>query len=435
MKNKAATAILLLLIPIFLTACTVADIPLIGKYLTKGSGSSGTSSKPVTLNMWGLWESPDIMDSVIKGYQSQNPNVTVNYDDRSITKPDQYKETVITRLQQGGAPDIILVHNSWVPYIKDYLEPMPSDMLTPQDYAQRFYPLAVESGIFNSQIYAVPAHYDGLALVYNKDHFNEIDQAAPPTAWEEFRRIALALTVKSGEGDFIRAGAAMGAADNIDFFSDILGLMFAQAGVSVPANLDSRSAQDALSFYVLFLKSDGVWNTSLPEASKAFSAGRVSMIFVPTWNLLDIVRANPGMNIGVAPVPQAVAENPVSWGSFWMYAVPKSSAGAKEAWKFINFISQDSQELTLFSEASKYRPFGAPFASVSLAAQAGASPASMYIKPVLDTAPFAKGNYFAARSGNTREVEALRTAVNAVLSGQTSEEALKVCKATLTGQR
>jgi ABC-type glycerol-3-phosphate transport system substrate-binding protein len=118
-----------------------------------------------------------------------------------------------------------------------------------------------------------------------------------------------------------------------------------------------------------------------------------------------------------------------------MYAVPKSSAGAKEAWKFINFISQDSQELTLFSEASKYRPFGAPFASVSLAAQAGASPASMYIKPVLDTAPFAKGNYFAARSGNTREVEALRTAVNAVLSGQTSEEALKVCKATLTGQR
>jgi len=435
MKNKIATAILLLLIPFFLTACTVADIPLIGKYLTKGSGGSGPSSQPVSLSMWGLWESPDIMDAVIKEYKGQNPNVTINYDDRSITKPDQYKETLVTRLQQGGAPDIVLVHNSWVPYIKDYLEPMPSDMLSPQDYSQRFYPLAVESGVFDSQIYAIPAHHDGLVLVYNKDHFDEIDQVTPPTAWEEFRRIALALTVKSGEGEFVRAGAAMGAADNIDFFSDILGLMFAQAGVSVPFGLDSRAAQDALSFYVLFLKSDGVWNTSFPEASKAFSAGKVSMIFVPTWNLLDIVRANPGMNIGVAPVPQAVAENPVSWGSFWMYAVPKSSSNKKEAWRFINFISQDNQELLLFSEASKYRPFGAPFASTNLITQVGVSPASMYIKPVLDTAPFAKGNYFAARSGNTKEVEALRKAVNAVLSGElSSEDALKACKATLSGR-
>jgi len=74
MKNKIATAILLLLIPFFLTACTVADIPLIGKYLTKGSGGSGSSSQPVSLSMWGLWESPDIMDAVIKEYQGQNPN-------------------------------------------------------------------------------------------------------------------------------------------------------------------------------------------------------------------------------------------------------------------------------------------------------------------------------------------------------------------------
>jgi maltose-binding protein MalE len=59
-----------------------------------------------------------------------------------------------------------------------------------------------------------------------------------------------------------------------------------------------------------FFKSDGVWNTSFPEASKAFSAGKVSMIFVPTWNLLDIVRANPGMNIGVAPVPQLLLKTP-----------------------------------------------------------------------------------------------------------------------------
>jgi len=434
MKNKIITAILLLLIPLFLTACTLSDIPVIGKYFGGGSGNAPKPGVPVSLNMWGLWETPDIMDVIIKNYQTQENLVTVNYEDRSINNPIGYKESVFTRIKQGDLPDIIMVHNSWVPFIKDYLEPAPSDVISTADYSQRFYPVAVEASVSGDKVYAVPAHYDGLVLVYNKDHFDEIDQISPPTAWEEFRRVALALTIRNEGGGIERAGAAIGAANNIDFFSDIVGLMFAQAGVSVPSGVDSQSAQDALKFYTLFLKSDGVWSESFPEASKAFSAGKVSMIFVPTWNLLDIVRANPGMNIGVAPVPQAIAENPVSWGSFWMYAVPKSSSNSKAAWKFINFMSQDDQQLALFNESSKYRPYGAPFSSVSLASQAGQSASSQYIKPVLNTAPFAKSNVFAARSGNATEVEALRTAINEVLSGEiTPEQALQTCKAKISG--
>lgn len=434
MKNKILTAILLLVIPLFLTACSLSDIPVIGKYFGGGSGNAPKQGVPVSLNMWGLWETPDIMEVLIKNYQTQNSLVTVNYEDRSINNPNSYKESVFTRIKQGDLPDIIMVHNSWVPFLKDYLEPAPSDVIATADYLQRFYPVAAESSVVDGRVYAVPAHHDGLVLVYNKDHFDEIDQVSPPTAWEEFRRVALALTIRTNEEGLVRAGAAIGSANNIDFFSDIVGLMFAQAGVSVPSGIDSRAAQDALSFYTLFLKSDEVWSESFPEASKAFSAGKVSMIFVPTWNLLDIVRANPGMNIGVAPVPQAVAERPVSWGSFWMYAVPKSGSNSRAAWEFINFISKDDQQLALFNEASKYRPYGAPFSSVTLAQQAGQSASSQYIKPILNTAPFAKSSVFAARAGNTTEVEALRTAVNAVLSGEvTSEQALKTCKETIVG--
>ena len=117
-----------------------------------------------------------------------------------------------------------------------------------------------------------------------------------------------------------------------------------------------------------------------------------------------------------------------------MYAVPKSVLTQGLLWEFINFISKDDQQLALFNEASKYRPYGAPFSSVTLAQQAGQSASSQYIKPILNTAPFAKSSVFAARAGNTTEVEALRTAVNAVLSGEvTSEQALKTCKETIVG--
>lgn len=431
MKNKILTAILLVSIPFFLTACSLSDIPVIGKYLG-GGGSSTPVTGPVSLDVWGLWESSDVMGVLINEFQSQNSNTTVNYEDRSLVKADQYKETVVGRLKEGDAPDVVMVHNSWLPYIKDYLEPMPSNMLSAEDYSQKYYPVTTDSAVFDNKVYAIPAYYDGLVLVYNKDHFDEIDQNTPPTAWEEFRRIALALTVKSDEGEFVRAGAAIGTADNIDFFSDILGLMFEQAGVVIPDNVNSKSAQDALSFYTIFAKSDGVWSSSLPEASRAFAAEKVSMIFVPTWNLMDIVRSRPDLNIGVAQVPQAISDNPVSWGSFWMYAVPKNSSSSSRAWEFINFLSQDSQQLSLFNEASKARPYGAPFGSVELSSQIGASPVSKYIKPVLDMAPYAHSNYFAGRSGNTAEVDALKKAVNDVLSGTSSEEALDTCQKTLT---
>lgn len=434
MKNKTLTAILLCLLPLLLTACTLKDLPVVGKLF----GGSKVTSKPVTLNVWGLWEGPEVMNTLIQKYRETHPNVTINYDDRSVVRPSQYKETVIGRLLQGGAPDILLVHNSWVADLKNNLSPMPSEIADVQKFSQTFYPVVTQSAVVDGKIYAIPAHYDGLVLVYNKKHFSEIDQSTPPTAWEEFRRLALSLTIKTEGGEFVRSGAAMGTADNIDFFSDILSLMFAQAGVTVPQDLDSKAAQDALSYYTNFVNVDKVWANNLPEATKAFVQGKVSMIFVPTWNLLDIIKTDPTMDIGVAPVPQAVPANPISWASFWMYAVPKSSQNIDAAWDFINFLGQDEQELMLFNESAKFRAYGAPFSSVVLASQATSGATAKYIKPALDAAPFAKSGYFAGRAGNALQVDALKAAVNALISERemeraTPEVALKACKEKITG--
>ncbi len=434
MKYKKITAILLIALPFFLTACTLKDLPIIGKYLSGGK----TVNTPVSLSIWGLWESPEVMDTLIQSYKATNPTTTVTYDDRSVVRPSLYKETVLNRINQPGAPDIVVIHNSWVNEIKDLLAPMPASLMTAEKYGQTFYPATTQSAVIDGKILAAPAHYDGIVLVYNKAHFSEIDQATPPTAWEEFRRLALALTVKTEGGEFVRSGAAIGTADNIDFFADILGLMFAQANVNVPADLDSKAAQDTLSFYTMFVTDDKIWDKNFPEATKAFAQGKVSMIFVPTWNLLDIIKANPTMDIGVAPVPQAVTDNPTAWASFWMYAVPKTSTNQAAAWDLINFLIKDEQELALFNESTKIRAYGAPFSSVALASQAASGSTSKYIKPVLDTAPFAKTGLFVGRAGNSLQVEALRTAVNAMLVETTAERltpeaALKSCKDTLMG--
>ncbi|GIW69289.1 MAG: sugar ABC transporter substrate-binding protein [Patescibacteria group bacterium] len=433
MRNKLILTALILVIPFLLTACTLKDIPVVGKFFGGGGLSLGG---PVTLNVWGLWENPEVMQQIVAKYKETHPNVNINYDDRSVLGASQYKETLLGRIGQPEVADIVLVHNSWVQDIKGSLAPAPSKIMSEQQYAEKYYPIAKDSAVFDGNVYAVPMYHDGIVLVYNKKHFEEEGQQSPPTSWEEFRRLAFNLTKRDEKGEIIRAGAAMGTANNIDFFSDILGTFFAQAKVNVPQDLDGKPARDALAFYVLFSKSDKGWDNTFPEASAAFAQERVSMIFIPSWNLLDILRERPNLQIGVAPVPQAKLDNPVSWASFWMYAVPAVSPNKEAAWEFINYLAQEDTQRALFDAAARQRVYGAPFSLVSLKDQVASGPYGNYLKPLLDSAAFAQSSRFAARAGNDLYVAALKEAVNSVLNSReditvASEAALKKAKATI----
>ena len=437
MRNKLLLTVLILVIPFLLTACTLKDLPIVGRFFGGGRLLPGG---PVTLNVWGLWESPEVMQELIAKYKETHPNVDIRYDDRSIMKASQYKETLVGRIGQPDVADVFLVHNTWVPELRGSLAPAPPKTINEAQFAERYYPVAKDSAVFEGNVYALPMYYDGIALVYNKKHFEEEGQLSPPTSWEEFRRLAFNLTKRDEDGNVTRAGAAVGTADNIDFFSDILGTFFAQAGVEVPSGIDSKPARDALAFYVLFSKSDKGWDNSFPEASAAFGQERVSMIFVPSWNLLDIIKARPDLQVGVAPVPQATLDAPVSWASFWMYAVPAASPNKEAAWEFINFLAQEDSQSALFNAASRYRTYGAPISLVSLKDQVSAGPYGNYLKPILETATYAKSSPFASRAGNDLYVNALKEAVNSVLTAQedikiASETALKAAKAKIVSPR
>lgn len=424
-KSKLLLIALIIVFPFFLSACTLGDLPVIGKYLGGKNSGNGYPTDPVKISMWGLWESPEVMDVLIQKYQQQHPNVTIEYDDRSVIKTDEYKSSVYNRIsQEGGVGDIVMVHNSWVPGLKNSLSPAKG--IDANGFSQKFYPAATQSSVIEGNVYGIPLYYDGLVLVYNKKHFAEIDQDTPPIAWEEFRKLALDLTVRNTNSSITRAGAAIGTADNIDFHSDILGLMFSQAKVSMPDGLDSKAAEDAVSFYVNFVLEDKVWSSEFPEASSAFAQEKVSMIIVPVWNLLDILRVRPDLDIGVAPVPQAIPEDPASWGTFWEAVVPTTSKNQVVAWDFLNFLTQDEQQLMLFNEASKYREYGSPYSVTSLKSELDSND---FLRPLLETASFSKTGILAARAGNKGANDSIKVVVNTALKRGNISDALKDAKA------
>ncbi len=427
MKSRLPALILLFFLAFVLSACSIQDLPLISDYI---DGGTSTGSTPVTLTMWGLWEDPQVMAALIQKYQVEHPNVTINYEDRSVMKPlVDYKERVYTRLGASDGPDIIRVHNTWVKSMASKLVPAPNNVMTADAYKTAFYPVAVDSAVINDNVYAMPTYYDGLVLLYNKDHFRSVGQEAPPTAWEEFRRLALDLSIWSGDNELVRAGAAMGNASNIEHFSDILGMMFSQAGVRIPADLDKEAAQHALMFYTNFIKEDKIWSTSFPEATDAFANGQVSMIFAPVWRIIDIKKASPQLNFGVASVPQAVSAQPASWASFWMDAVSTSCEHPKVAWDFINFLASDEQQLYMYNEYARARGVTVPYSKASLNADLQLD---TILKPVITDAPYAKSAEIAARAGNRRQETALKDAVEAVLRGDDPSLALTTAKGIIS---
>jgi ABC-type glycerol-3-phosphate transport system substrate-binding protein len=424
---KYKTYALLLSFPLVLTGCSPKNLPIIGKYF----GGSAPVAKEVSLTVWGLWETEQTLQPLLQKYSAEHPNIKITYEDRSIMPLVDYKERVFTRAFEGTKPDIVLAHASWIPRLVagGGAWAVPAGVFETGYLDNNFFPVAKSSGVIGGSLYSLPSTYDGLVLVYNKRHFEGAGITKPPVDWEEFRRDAISLTVRDGAG-LVRAGAAMGLADNIEHFSDVLGLMWLQAGVKIPEELDTEQAKDALTFYTNFTKEDGVWNASMPESVRAFAGEKVSMILVPTWRIYELLsNMQDSAVVGVAPVPQALQDTPVTWATYWTWVVPKSSPSPNESWDVIKYITDAEQQTALFSEATKTRPFGSIYSNVTLAQNLSTNG---YLKAAIETAPYAQTAEIAGRSGNRRQYDALKQAVNDVASGKSVGESLSTAKTAIS---
>jgi multiple sugar transport system substrate-binding protein len=428
MTFKHKTYALLLSFPLVLTGCNPKNLPLIGPLL----GGGTPEVKNVNLTVWGLWETEQTLQPLLQKYSADHPNIKITYEDRSIMPLVDYKERVFTRAFEGTKPDIVMAHASWVPRLVagGGAWPVPAGVFDAGYVGTTFFPVVKDAGVVGSSLYSLPSAYDGLVLVYNKRHFEAAGITQPPVDWEEFRRDALSLRVPQ---DFslpmTRAGAAMGLAANIDHFSDVLGLMWVQAGVKIPEELDTDQAKDALTFYTNFVKEDKVWSDTMPESLLAFASDKVSMVLVPTWRLYELLASMQDPTaIGVAQVPQALQDTPVSWATYWTWVVPKSSPNPNESWDVIKYITDAQQQTALFSEASKIRPFGSIYSNVDLAQNLATNG---YLKAAVESAPYAKTAEIAGRAGNRRQYDALKQAVADVIAGKSAGEALTSAKTTI----
>ena len=206
------------------------------------------------ITWWGLWEDDVNIKSVISEYEEINTNIKIKYVKQS---KEDYRERLTNTLAKGTGPDIFRFHNTWVPMYKSELDKVPASVYSIGDFSTTFYPVAVSDLTIGGSLVGIPLEYDGLSLYINEEIFEKAGKTFP-TTWNELRQIARELTIKDENGTVTQAGVALGRTENVDHWPEILGLMMLQNGVDL-TKPTGKLAEDALDFYTIFSKDDGVF--------------------------------------------------------------------------------------------------------------------------------------------------------------------------------
>ena len=209
-----------------------------------------------------------------------------------------------------------------------------------------------------------------MALFYNRDILNAVGISQPAATWDDFQKQVSAITQLDEVGTILRAGAALGTADNVERSSDILSLIMMQNGALMsdanrvatfdrfPTGTEDRPlppGAEALVFYADFANPEKIvytWNDKMPNSLQAFVKGQAAFFIGYSYHLPTIRNLNPSLNLGVAPFPQIRDNRPVNFANYWIETVSKKTKYPDEAWDFVRFITSP-QEVQKYLAAAK----------------------------------------------------------------------------------
>lgn len=400
-----------------------------GVFLFKKFAGRISKPKATTLTYWGLWEPDEAVRGVLLDWEKKYPDIKINYSQQS---PKEYRERLQSALARNEGPDVFRFHISWVPMLKNELEPMPGSVMSASQFESSYYPVIPQNLKSGASILGVPLMVDTLALYYNEDIFSAAGKD-PPTSWEELRQTAADLTVRDEAGQIQTAGVALGTTSNVDHWPDILGLMMLQnsADLSNPGACRKQGQEevclgpDALTFYTIFSQVDRVWDAALPASTIAFATGKVAMYFGPSWRVFDIKAINPNLKFKVVSVPQLPDTN-ISWASFWVEGVAKKSQHKAEAWEFLKYLSSPAVLEKLYQAQSNVRLFGEPYSRIDMAEKIKDNP---LVSPFVEQMSNALTWYLCSNTFdnglNDKMIKYFEDAVNAVNSGVEAKKALE----------
>jgi ABC-type glycerol-3-phosphate transport system substrate-binding protein len=307
-----------------------------GKQQGSGGASSGGTVEKVTLKVMDWSDSNKIQrDDFHREFMARHPNVTIEYTMLTI---DQFKNTALTAIQSGDAPDLFPVPTGMklgLAVAENWYTPM--DNYITKEFLATIDPNSMIEGYqtVNGKLYVLPENVglNSAFIFYNRDILTEagLDPAKIRT-YAEFRDACKKIT-QTGRGRYygmIEGGNQLNRWETTARgWAGVAGGYAGRENEAVVRN--GRSIYDTpemIGVMNLFrdIATDGSFhpdtvNISAPEARAMFGQGAVAFLVQGIWCVATWERANPNFHFGVLPIPapslttkgSAARLNPGSW--------------------------------------------------------------------------------------------------------------------------
>ena len=331
---------------LYLLVLTILSVIILPGFGCRQTNTSGDADNIQSLVVWGLWQDSSMMEPIIKAF-TDSTGVKVEY--KKIASVATYEKTLLEALAQGRGPDVFVIHHTWVEGKRGIMTPAPASIIDERSAQEEFVDVVHQDLVRDGLIYALPTSVDSLALFYNRDLLSAASVAKPPATWDEFQQVIERVTKVNRLGIIEQSGAALGTAANVNRASDMMQLLMMQSGLDIKktaagsrVDIANETGTRALTFFTDFSnKSKKVytWNLQQDYSLDAFASGKTAMMVSYAYNIPVIQAKNPRLNLGIAAIPQIADSKPITFASYWPFAVSTTSRAPQTAWQFVRFLT------------------------------------------------------------------------------------------------
>ncbi|HZG78542.1 MAG TPA: extracellular solute-binding protein [Paenibacillus sp.] len=289
-----------------------------------------------------------------KELAEKNIDVTIELE---MPNPDQAKQVLQSRLASNDAPDIFDVHSNdlAVYHQAGYLED-----LTAQPFVSTLYEGVKNTVTLDGKVVALPMESLSWGYLYNKKIFAD-NGITPPQTLDEMK--AAVETLKANNvTPFLLAFQESWVPQLMTALS-LGGLVSSEH----PNWIESMSkgeasyadVQDIFNIIDLIMANgtEKPFEVGNEAGSTDFANGKAAMWVQGPWNAETILKVNPEMEFGVAPLP--VSNNPagtmINLSTSTTLAVSPTSPNKEVALDLLNYIL-DENDSSAFFEGLKFNP-------------------------------------------------------------------------------
>jgi multiple sugar transport system substrate-binding protein len=270
-----------------------------------------------------------------------------------------YEKQVLSLTNGTDDIDIVAINDPWVPFLKDYLEPLALD----QAMLDAFVPGMLQTFTVDGNVYGIPVRMGGDVITYRSDVLKalNVDPASLKT-WEDVYQVALKMTDKANS----QYGWSMGLVEPSNVVKAWYEFLICYGGYIVNETEDGLglTQPEAIAATKMFVKlvqdccPPDVLNYSFNDQVDSMMTGQADMglLWTSRYSAVNAADSEGFGKWDVLPFMPASPENPDSAPSAcvdgWAVGINKYSSDKEAAKAFIEYIGSYDEQLRLATQNS-----------------------------------------------------------------------------------